>query len=80
MLTEAASSFPPHATTTTDGPTSSPATRVLNPRFAEILMNLPAGWTDPSWPIDSIAYAQWETAACRWLRALRTSYSQTGSA
>lgn len=36
----------PDGTTSTDGGQSSPSTRALNPRFAEMLMGWPVGWTD----------------------------------
>jgi hypothetical protein len=54
-------------TTTPDGP---PSRRVLNPRFAEMLMGWPPGWTQPCLPIDRTAFAQWETASCHSLRRL----------
>lgn len=39
-------SSPRDQTTATDGSSSSSATRVLNPRFVEMLMGWPIGWTD----------------------------------
>lgn len=47
-LQEAASAFPsgrPDPTTPKDGESSSPSTRVLNPRFNEMLMGWPPHWT-----------------------------------
>jgi hypothetical protein len=54
-------------TTTPDG---QPSRRVLNPRFAEMLMGWIPGWTQPCLPIDRTAFARWETASCRSLRRL----------
>jgi len=39
-------SSPQDQTTTTDGATSSNGTQVLNPRFVEMLLGWPIGWTD----------------------------------
>lgn len=43
-------SFRPDPKNTTDGATSSPSTRRLNPRFVEWLMQWPIGWTDCAAP------------------------------
>lgn len=51
-----------HATTTTDGQESTP---VLNPRFAEMLMGWPIGYTHPLLPLETTAFEQWETASSR---------------
>lgn len=64
-----ASTHQPEATTP-DGQT---LRRVLNPRFAEMLMGWPPGWTHPCSPIDSTAFAAWETESYRLLRHLRGS-------
>lgn len=37
--------FPPDPTTPMDGESTSSGTRVLNPRFVEVLMGFPIGWT-----------------------------------
>ena len=47
-------------TTTPDG---QPSRRVLNPRFAEMLMGWPPGWTQPCLPIATTDFARWETAS-----------------
>jgi hypothetical protein len=67
MLVEAASSFPPDATTSTDGDICSTPTRVLNPRFAEILMGWPAGWTDSESSVTDAyrSWLRWHTCALR---------------
>jgi hypothetical protein len=55
-------------TTGTDG---RPLRRVLNPRFAEMLMGWPPGWTQSCLPIDRTDYERWEMASSRLLRQLR---------
>lgn len=56
-------SFPPAPPRATDGPPfseSAPTSpRRLNPAFAEWLMGLPLGWTDPLTPIGASAFARW---------------------
>lgn len=49
------------------GTASSAETRDLNPRFAEMLMGWPDGWTDWRSPV---------TAFCPWLRRSRTYVSE----
>jgi hypothetical protein len=64
-----------HGTTAPDG---QPSRRVLNPRFAEMLMGWIPGWTQPSLPIDRTAFALWETASCHLLRRLLGMNSPVG--
>lgn len=45
-------------TTTTDGPTTSPAAD-LNPRFVEALMGVPQGWLTPSTSVETASYRRW---------------------
>lgn len=56
-------SFPPAPPTAADGPPSSESAptspRRLNPAFAEWLMGLPPGWTDPLTSIEASAFARW---------------------
>jgi hypothetical protein len=57
--------------------------RQLNPAFVELLMGLPAGWTDAEAPASS-ACELWVTASSQWLRLMLISASParwlTGSA
>jgi hypothetical protein len=55
----------------TTAPDGSPSRRVLNPRFAEMLMGWPPGWTHPCSPIATTDFARWETASCHSLARLR---------
>ena len=55
-------SIPQAPTTTPDGHTCSPSCRRLNPRFAEMLMGLPPGWTDDSEPLETESFRQWQHA------------------
>jgi hypothetical protein len=59
-------------------PDGQPSRRVLNPRFAEMLMGWLPGWTQPSLPIDRTAFARWETASCHLLRRLLGMSSPVG--
>jgi len=54
-------------TTSTAGETSSPSGRKLNPRFVEMLMGWPPGWTN---------FACSETALSRWKQRMRSELSQ----
>lgn len=74
-LQTAVSTHPP-ATTTPDGPTSSPPTRRLNPRFAEMLMGWPPGWTHPLTPLGTSAC---EPLAMAWSRLQPPSPGQSSS-
>jgi hypothetical protein len=81
-LTAACLSFLPAPETPTPGvpylqsdPTSP---RRLNPLFVEWLMNLSRGWTDPTRSCDATDYARWETASCRLLQHLLSSFSRDG--
>ena len=53
-------SIPQAPTTEKDGHTCSPSCRRLNPRFAEMLMGLPPGWTDDSEPLATESFQQWQ--------------------
>jgi site-specific DNA-cytosine methylase len=57
------------------GTNSSETSRMLNPRFVEMLMNLPPGFTDARSPLAYQDFAHWETASSRWLRHMLTSPS-----
>ena len=39
--------------------------RRLNPRFAEMLMGLPPGWTDDSEPLATESFRQWQHSLSR---------------
>lgn len=47
-----------HATTTTDGSTTSPPAD-LNPRFVEALMGVPPGWLTPCTSVETALYRRW---------------------
>lgn len=68
--TMALASSLPAPVTATDGPTSSPERRALNPRFVEWLMGWPTGWT---------ASECSATALCRFKRRMRSALSQLTS-
>ena len=53
-------SIPQAPATKTDGHTCSPSCRRLNPRFAEMLMGLPPGWTDDSAPLATASFQRWQ--------------------
>ena len=53
----------------TEGQTSLPPKRRLNPTFVEWLMGVPVGWSLPI-PIDQNAYKLWETESFRLLEQL----------
>lgn len=60
-LVEAAQAFPSghqDPTTTTDGVASSPQTQVLNPRFVEMLMGWPDGWSACA-PLATGSFRSW---------------------
>lgn len=78
-LCEVASQFsPPARPTSKHGPGCSCSARMLNPRFVELLMNVPILWTDAD-PLACQDFARWVTASCQWLRALRTLHCETPS-
>jgi len=58
-------SIPQAPTTTPDGHTCSTSCRRLNPRFAEMLMGLPPGWTDDSEPLATESFRQWQHSLSR---------------
>lgn len=59
------------------GDGSSPIILRLNPRFLEWLMNWPAGWANPSLPIERRKLGSWETASCQAvLRSLSRYFSE----
>lgn len=60
-------SSPPAQVTLRPGPTSSCATLGLNPRYQEMLMGWPDGWTDSASPVTGFA---------RWLRRSRGALSR----
>lgn len=60
-------SSPPVQVTLRPGPTSSCATMGLNPRYLEMLMGWPDGWTDSASPVTGFA---------RWLRRSRSELSR----
>lgn len=55
------------------GPGCSCSARMLNPRFVELLMNTPVGFTDAGNPLASADFERWATASRRLLRALLIS-------
>lgn len=65
----------PGLETSTDGETSLPGRRSLNPLFVEWLMGWPPGWTS----IASNASACSATALCRWKQRMRSALSSLGS-
>jgi len=79
-LCEAVSQFSlPARRTLMHGPGCSCSARMLNPRFVELLMNVPTGWTDASNPLASAVYERWVMAVSLSLSRLRTSRSETPS-
>jgi hypothetical protein len=76
QLCEAVSQFSlPARRTSKHGPGCSCSARMLNPRFVELLMNLPAGFTDAGSPLASRDYELWEMASCLLLRRMHTPLS-----
>jgi len=51
----------------------------LNPRFAELLMGLPPGWTSVRSPIDPIAFARWAIRFALHVRRLLCSTSSSAT-
>lgn len=51
----------------------------LNPRFAELLMGLPPGWTSIRSPIDPIAFARWAIRFALHVRRLLCSTSSSAT-
>lgn len=70
LQTEAIRFSLPALKTSKRGANFSDGTPRLNPRFVEMLMNFPLGWTDANRPLALIDYERWATLCSRSLRRL----------